>query len=62
MEADQWWYCLLHKTIEPDSNTCKAIDRLGPYASRDEAEHALERVAERNEAWENDPDWNDEED
>ena len=27
----------------------KAADRLGPYASREEAEHALEKVAARNE-------------
>ena len=25
---------------------------IGPYASREEAEHALEKVHERNKAWE----------
>jgi hypothetical protein len=45
--------------VEPDDGTCKAVDRLGPYATRDEAEHALEKVAERNDAWDNDPKWND---
>jgi hypothetical protein len=32
---------------------------LGPYRSREGAERALEKVEERNEAWENDPRWND---
>ena len=34
-------------------------DRLGPYASAAEASQALQRVEERNESWDNDPDWND---
>ncbi|CAA9393585.1 MAG: hypothetical protein AVDCRST_MAG75-1706 [uncultured Propionibacteriaceae bacterium] len=59
MADGQWWYCILHKTVEPDDATCKAVDRLGPYASRDDASHALERVAQRNDAWDNDPRWND---
>ncbi|WOQ18951.1 hypothetical protein R0145_11995 [Raineyella sp. W15-4] len=41
---------------------CRAADRLGPYPTREEAGHALERVQERNEAWDEDPRWNDEED
>jgi len=56
--ADEYWYCLKHKTVE-ESDGCKAADRLGPYSSREEAGRALEKVAERNEAWDNDPDWND---
>ena len=30
---------------------CASKDRLGPYNSAAEAERALERVRERNEAW-----------
>ncbi|MDT5036105.1 MAG: hypothetical protein QOE03_1290 [Micromonosporaceae bacterium] len=30
---------------------CPAVDRLGPYNSAQEAEHALDRVRERNETW-----------
>ncbi|MBA3528003.1 MAG: hypothetical protein H0T91_01550 [Propionibacteriaceae bacterium] len=52
MADGQWWYCLKHKTVESDEVRCKAVDRLGPYSSREEAEHALERVAQRNEQWE----------
>ena len=53
-----WWYCLKHHAVEPYRG-CAAEDRLGPYATRAEADHALERVAERNEAWDEDPRWND---
>ena len=50
--ADQpFWYCLKHHTVETGERVCKAVHRLGPYATREEAEHALERVAERNEKW-----------
>jgi len=54
MGDGQWYYCLLHKAVEPYDG-CKALNRLGPYASRQEAQEALERVAERNERWDNDP-------
>ncbi|MDT9594943.1 hypothetical protein RDV89_17775 [Nocardioides zeae] len=48
---DDWWFCLKHHTVEPRSG-CKNKDRLGPYATREEASHALEKVEERNEEWE----------
>jgi hypothetical protein len=54
----QYWFCLVHKAVEPREG-CKNADRLGPYATAAEAEHALDRVAERNEEWDNDPVWND---
>ena len=40
----------------------RADDRLGPYDTEAEAAHALEKVEERNEEWDNDPKWNDEDD
>ncbi|MDR6172742.1 hypothetical protein QE366_000001, partial [Nocardioides zeae] len=43
---DDWWFCLKHHTVEPRSG-CKNKDRLGPYATREEASHALEKVEER---------------
>lgn len=58
--ADEFFYCLDHSTVE-GVDGCKAADRLGPYATREEAERALERVQQRNEAWDNDPVWNDDE-
>ncbi|WP_447646373.1 hypothetical protein [Nocardioides zeae] len=48
---DDWWFCLKHHTVEPRSG-CKNKDRLGPYATREEASHALEKVEERNDEWE----------
>ena len=57
-DAEEYWYCLTHKTVETRDG-CKNADRLGPYATREEASRALEKVEERNESWDNDPDWND---
>ena len=54
----QYWYCLTHHRVEGDEG-CKSADRLGPYPTEAEASRALEKVQERNEAWEHDPDWND---
>lgn len=56
--AEKFYYCLKHHAVE-GTHGCKAADRLGPYATQGEAEHALEKVQERNEVWEHDPDWND---
>ena len=54
-----YWYCVKHHAVEePDG--CAPIDRLGPYATREEAERALEKAEQRNEDWDNDPNWNDE--
>lgn len=49
-EGGQWYYCLKHHAVE-GALGCKLKDRLGPYATREEAEHALEKVKERNDAW-----------
>jgi hypothetical protein len=59
--SEQWYYCLEHRSVESEDG-CKAADRLGPYASQAEAARALEKVQERNEAWDEDPAWNDEQD
>jgi hypothetical protein len=56
--SEKYFFCLKHHTVEGQAG-CKAADRLGPYDSPAEASLALERVAERNEAWDNDPKWND---
>jgi hypothetical protein len=51
MNDDQsWWYCLKHGTVEHGPG-CPGKDRLGPYATEDEAVHALDRVRERNQEW-----------
>ncbi|MBW9206364.1 hypothetical protein KV097_10440 [Mumia sp. zg.B17] len=58
MADAKFYYCIRHHTVEGEEG-CKAIDRLGPYSTREEAEHALELAQERNERWDNDPEWND---
>ena len=55
---DEYWFCLTHHTVE-GAEGCRNAERLGPYASMADAAHALEKVAERNETWDNDPKWND---
>ena len=54
----EFWYCLTHHQVEGVEG-CRNADRLGPYPTEDAAAHALDRVAERNDEWDNDPDWND---
>lgn len=58
MSETEHWFCLTHHRVE-GADGCRNADRLGPYASADEASRALEKVEERNEQWDNDPDWND---
>jgi hypothetical protein len=48
---DKFWYCVKHHAVE-GADGCPPIDRLGPYGSREEAERALEKAAERNAEWE----------
>ncbi|GAB2747253.1 hypothetical protein [Nocardioides pakistanensis] len=57
MEAE-YWYCLKHHRVEGREG-CKNADRLGPYPTEAEAARALEHVEERNEEWDNDPRWKD---
>jgi hypothetical protein len=59
MSKAEYWFCLVHHTVE-GADGCKNADRLGPYSSEDDASRALDKVAERNDAWDNDPAWNDE--
>jgi hypothetical protein len=49
-DDDAWWYCLKHGTVEHGPG-CPGKDRLGPYATEDEARNALELVRERNQEW-----------
>lgn len=46
----EWYYCFKHKKVETRSE-CDEMDRMGPYPTRPDAEHWRERVAERNDAW-----------
>ncbi len=57
--SDTFWFCTKHQRVETSETMCPPIDRLGPYPSEAEAERALQTAEERNEAWDNDPNWND---
>jgi hypothetical protein len=48
---DEWYWCLEHKRPEKAEDGCPPDKRLGPYPSRDAAEHWKERVEARNEKW-----------
>ncbi|MGX2997590.1 hypothetical protein JNUCC64_25570 [Streptomyces sp. JNUCC 64] len=54
----EWFYCLEHQKVE-EGPECPAKDRLGPYASPEEARAAVETARERTREWENDPRWHD---
>jgi len=56
--SEQWWYCLKHDAVE-DETGCANTDRMGPYASRQEAGRAVQTAAERTKVWDHDPRWND---
>jgi hypothetical protein len=56
--AERYYFCVKHHAVETDDG-CTAINRLGPYDTREEAEHALEKAEQRNQEWDNDPNWND---
>jgi hypothetical protein len=45
-----WYYCFKHHKVERIED-CNQMDRMGPYPTREDAEHWRERVAERNAAW-----------
>jgi hypothetical protein len=49
--SESWYYCLDHREVEGEAG-CPNKRRLGPYPTREQAENALKKVAERNEAWE----------
>ena len=45
-----WWYCLKHNRAEHNGG-CPNSERLGPFATEEEASGALELARERNEEW-----------
>lgn len=57
-----FYWCTDHHTVEGESG-CRSEVRLGPYSSEQEAQHALQSVAERNDKLDaEDRAWNDGED
>lgn len=41
-----WWWCLEHKQVE-EGLGCGSSSRVGPYARREQAATALERIRQR---------------
>lgn len=54
----EWYYCLEHGKVE-EGPQCPSKDRMGPYPTPSDAEHAMRTAGERNKEWENDPQWKD---
>ncbi|MFG2061498.1 hypothetical protein ACGFIK_08735 [Micromonospora sp. NPDC048871] len=48
----RYYWCTRHHRVETGTEVCAARHVLGPYASAADAENALQKVRERNEAWE----------
>lgn len=48
-----WWWCMKHERAEVYENT-DSPDRLGPFATQDEAAHALKTIADREDSYERD--------
>ena len=59
-DSGKYWFCTKHHTVESGGDVCPPIDRLGPFGSAEEAAKALEKAQQRNDEWDNDPNWNDE--
>lgn len=47
----EWYWCMTHEAAEPADTPCPPNQRMGPYPSREAAEHWKSRVAQQNEAW-----------
>jgi hypothetical protein len=47
-----WYWCQRHGRAEEGAAACRALDRLGPYPTREDAENWREQVEARNETWE----------
>lgn len=56
-----YWWCVTHTSVETEGDACRALDRLGPYDTRDAAAGAVESVRARTAAQdardEADDDW-----
>jgi hypothetical protein len=50
-DQKRWWYSLTRHTVEDDDGPTRGKDRLGPFATREEASRALEIAQERNREW-----------
>ena len=47
----KYWYNIGTGQVEEDSETARKDDLLGPYATREEAQNALQHARENTERW-----------
>lgn len=47
----QYWYNVSTGQVEADEETSRKDDLMGPYPTREAAEHALQTARERTEKW-----------
>lgn len=53
-----WYWCQRHERAEQGQQACRALDRLGPYSTREAAENWAATAEARNDAWdEQDREW-----
>ena len=50
MADEQWWYNTKTHQVERESDA-PWTDRIGPYATREEAEGAIDRIHENSRRW-----------
>ena len=57
--SGEYWYCQEHNRVEKYEDT-DSTNRIGPFATEDEAAHALQTIHDRNERYDReDAEWND---
>ncbi len=62
MDDDKsWWFCLKDNRVEQGPG-CAGKDRMGPYATREDAENWQEIAKRRNEEWDEQDKWPSEKD
>ncbi|MDX6743251.1 hypothetical protein [Actinocorallia sp. A-T 12471] len=49
-DEGHWFFCLKHMKVE-EGPGCPDKIRMGPYDTKEQAEHALDTARDRNEAW-----------
>jgi hypothetical protein len=58
-----YWYNVSTRQVETDETRSESVDVLGPFATREDAEQALESARRRTESWDDaDEKWADDAD
>ena len=49
--SESWFWCIPHRRAERASEGCAAVQRFGPYPTREAAEAYAETAAARSQSW-----------